>query len=60
LVPFGDAPAFAAATERLLDDPALWQTFSDNGRRWAAAHTWEPAFEVTRAALLSVLKDPKA
>jgi glycosyltransferase involved in cell wall biosynthesis len=60
LVPFGDAPAFAAATERLLDDPALWHTFSDNGRRWAAAHTWEPAFEVTRDALLSVLKHPKA
>jgi glycosyltransferase involved in cell wall biosynthesis len=53
LVPFGDAPAFAAAVERLLDDGALWRSFSDNGRRWAAAHTWEPAYEVTRAALLA-------
>jgi glycosyltransferase involved in cell wall biosynthesis len=53
LVPFGDAPAFAAAVERLLDDGALWQSFSENGRRWAAAHTWEPAYEVTRAALLA-------
>jgi len=55
LVPFGDAPAFADAVERLLNDPVLWQTFSDNGRRWAAAHTWVPAYEVTRDALLSVL-----
>jgi glycosyltransferase involved in cell wall biosynthesis len=53
LVPFGDAAAFAAAAERLLDDDDLWRTFSANGRRWAAAHTWEPAYEVTRAALLA-------
>jgi glycosyltransferase involved in cell wall biosynthesis len=54
LVPFGDAPAFADAVERLLDDSALWKAFSENGRRWASAHTWEPAYEVTRAALLKV------
>jgi glycosyltransferase involved in cell wall biosynthesis len=52
LVPFGDAPAFAAAVERLLADPRLWSTFSENGRRWAARHTWVPAFEVTRDALV--------
>jgi len=60
LVPFGDAPAFADAVGRLLDDPVLWKTFSDNGRRWAAAHTWEPAYEVTRDALNTVLKRPRA
>ena len=54
LVPFGDAAAFAAATERLLDDPELWKTMSENGRRWAAAHTWVPAYEVTRDALIAV------
>jgi glycosyltransferase involved in cell wall biosynthesis len=60
LVPFGDAPAFAAAAERLLSDPVLWNTFSENGRRWAAKHTWEPAYEVTRAALLAVVNEDKA
>ena len=58
LVPFGDAPAFAAAVERLLDEPVLWNTFSENGRRWAAKHTWEPAYEVTRAALLKATGAP--
>lgn len=56
LVPFGDAEAFADATGRLLEDDALWRSFSENGRRWAARHTWEPAYEVTRDALLEAAK----
>lgn len=53
LVPFGDADAFAASLERLLTDAELWQRFSDNARHWATAHTWEPAYRQTRAALLA-------
>ena len=56
LVPFGDAEAFATATERLLTDSALWRAFSENGRRWAARHTWVPAYEVTRDALIAAAK----
>jgi len=55
LVPFGDAPAFAASLKKLLDDSTLWARISENARRWAAAHTWEPAFQKTRDALVAVL-----
>ena len=55
LVPFGDAEAFAAALESLLEDSELWQKISGNGRRWAAAHTWEPAYVKTRDALLAAI-----
>ena len=53
LVPFGDADAFAKAIASLLDDPETWKRFSENGRAWAARHTWVPAYEVTRDALLT-------
>ena len=57
LVPFGDADAFASAVERLLDDADLWRGFSENGRRWAEKHTWEPAYHKTREALLAVCEE---
>lgn len=38
--PPGDAPAFAAAIERLADDPALRQTYAAEARRRAAAR-WD-------------------
>ncbi len=53
LVPFGDAVGFAKALETLLTDSETWQRFSDNARQWAEAHTWEPAYEITRASILS-------
>ncbi len=53
LVPFGDAAAFAQRLEQVLGDPGVWQRLSDHGRTWAAAHTWEPAYRETRAALLA-------
>ncbi len=57
LVPFGDADAFARSMERLLEDSQLWLTFSENARRWAEAHTWEPAYLKTREALLAAYEE---
>ncbi len=60
LVPFGDAEAFAAALDRLLGDRDLWQRLSLNARKWAEAHTWEPAYLKTRAALLAAYEEAHA
>jgi glycosyltransferase involved in cell wall biosynthesis len=57
LVPFGDAAAFAGALEKLLGDAELWQRLSGHARRWAEAHSWEPAFERTRDALLAAYRE---
>jgi glycosyltransferase involved in cell wall biosynthesis len=60
LVPFGDAGAFAAALDRLLGDAELWRRLSAGARKWAEAHSWEPAYRVTRAALLSAREEAHA
>jgi hypothetical protein len=52
-VPFGDAPAFAAAVRRILADPEAAAAMRARGLEWAARHTWEKAYEVTRDALLA-------
>lgn len=57
LVPFGDAAAFAKALQKLLDDSVLWNRFSENGKRWAAKHTWEPAYQITREKLLAAFEE---
>ena len=59
LVPFGDADAFAEAMKILLEDSVLWRNFSDNGRRWAAAHSWEPAYVKTRDTLLAAIGEAR-
>jgi glycosyltransferase involved in cell wall biosynthesis len=41
LVPFGDAPAAAAAVQRLTEDPALVRRLVEEGRVAAAQRTWE-------------------
>ncbi len=43
LVPPRDAPAFAAAVERLLGDPRERARMAGAARRWAATRTWEGA-----------------
>ncbi len=53
LVPFGDADAFASALRKILGDPAEAERLRANGLAWAARHTWEKAYEVTRDALLA-------
>lgn len=53
LVPFGDAQAFAAAVRRILGDPEAAAAMRACGLDWAAGHTWEKAYEVTRDALLA-------
>jgi glycosyltransferase involved in cell wall biosynthesis len=58
LVPFGDAKAFAEAVRRILSDPAGAAAMREKGLDWAARHTWEPAYRVTRAALLSAWAEP--
>ena len=57
LVPFGNAKAFSESLEQLLENSELWQKFSDNGRRWAAKHSWEPAYIKTRDALLAAVEE---
>lgn len=54
LVPFGDAKAFAAALGRLLSDPVLKARMRESGLAWAARHTWEGAYAVTRRHLLAL------
>jgi glycosyltransferase involved in cell wall biosynthesis len=51
LVPFGDSRAFAAAVRRILSDPEGAAVMRERGLAWAARHTWERAYEVTRDAL---------
>jgi len=48
----GDAEAIAGALEKLLADPALRARLGDQGRRRAAAFTWEGA----AAQILAVLR----
>jgi glycosyltransferase involved in cell wall biosynthesis len=52
LVPFGDAPAFAAAILSILEDPERAARMREKALAWAAEHDWEKAFEATRDALL--------
>ncbi len=59
LVPFGDAKAFAAALKKILSDPAHAEKMRENGLAWAAQHTWEKAFIVTRDALVNAYEEKK-
>jgi glycosyltransferase involved in cell wall biosynthesis len=52
LVPFGDVEAFAAALRKILADPAGAEAMRVKALAWARKHTWEPAYEVTRDALV--------
>jgi glycosyltransferase involved in cell wall biosynthesis len=56
LVPFGDVGGFAAALRRLLDGPEAG-AMREKALAWAGRHTWEPAYEVTRDALVSAWKE---
>lgn len=58
LVPFGDVDAFAAALRRLLDGPEA-EAMRSAALAWAGRHTWEPAYEVTRDALLAAWKEAR-
>ena len=54
LVPDGDADAMAAAVLRLLEDPGLAATLSENGRRLAERSAWDavrPEWEALFASL---------
>ncbi len=44
-----DGAAFGAAAARLLADPRERQRMGESARRWAAAHTWEPAADCLRS-----------
>ena len=59
LVPFGDDEAFAGALSRILTDPSVAETMREPALAWARRHTWEPAYAVTRAALLRAWGDAR-
>ncbi len=52
LVPYGDAPAFAAAALELLRDPARRERLGEQGRAWARRFTWDEAAIQTKRVLL--------
>jgi len=52
LVPFGDVSGFAAALRILLTDEKVAAGMAAHALEWAAKHTWEPAYEATRDALM--------
>jgi glycosyltransferase involved in cell wall biosynthesis len=43
LYPYGDIEQFARCIERMLDDDALWHTFSNQARKWAQRFSWDAA-----------------
>ncbi len=45
VVPDGDREALIDALSRLLSSPELSRRLADNGRRWAAEHTWDRVLE---------------
>ena len=49
LVPPLDVPAFAAAAERLLDNPLERARMGDAARLWAISHSWERSASVLRS-----------
>jgi glycosyltransferase involved in cell wall biosynthesis/SAM-dependent methyltransferase len=55
LAPF-DPVAIADALERLLDDEALWQRRSDDGRHFVADRTWDRAAGQLEAGLRTALR----
>lgn len=60
LVPFGDAPAFAAALRSILADPAVADAMRARALEWAKGHTWEKAYEVTRDALMAAWEESRS
>lgn len=56
LVPFGDVGGFASSLRRLLDGPEA-ESMREKALAWARKHTWEPAYEVTRDALLAAWRE---
>jgi glycosyltransferase involved in cell wall biosynthesis/SAM-dependent methyltransferase len=56
LAPF-DPVAIADALERLLDDRALWERRSQEGRAFVADRTWDRAAEQLEAGLRSALHE---
>ena len=60
LVPFGDVEAFANALRRLLVEPGVAEAMRERALAWAGRHTWEPAYHVTRDALMQAWRTGKA
>lgn len=56
LSPF-DPVELADALERLLDDQALWQRRSDEGRAFVADRTWDRAAQQLEAGLRTALRE---
>ena len=56
LAPF-DPVAIADALERLMDDEALWQRRSQEGRAFVADRTWDRAAEQLEAGLRTALRE---
>ncbi len=56
LVPFGDSKAFISAMDRLLKDRELHTKMCQNCLAWAAQHSWEGAYAVTRQKILDVYR----
>ena len=57
LVPYGDAAAFAAASEALLAEPRLHAQYVAAGREWAESFRWEDATVQTEAVLEQTLRE---
>lgn len=60
LVEYGDAAAFASASEELLADPQLYQQYSAEARSWAASFRWQDAALQTEAVLEQTLREAAA
>ena len=59
LVEYGDAAAFAAASDELLGDPQAYARVVEEARNWARSFRWEDAVVQTEAILEATLKASK-
>ncbi len=58
VVPEGDGEALIDALSKLLASPELRRRLADNGRRWAAEHTWDRVLEPLADFLAAPRTDP--